>query len=307
MRALQGWFALFCAIGLGGASPASAAITDYPFRVVTRGAATDYQVVAENNGPSPISVRVDLTGNNYSSDRQWPVTTVVPPNASLALGRIYGGVRPDVIFDYSYHFGRLDAVEDGNALYRLPFEEGRGFEISQAYGGKLTSHGSPALMYAVDFAMPSGSPVMAARAGVVVDVTLRFTEGAADISFVDKANTIAVVHDDGTVAEYAHLSPGPANVAVGQRVAAGELLGYSGSTGYSAEPHLHFIVSRPVVNNGKVMRVSVPVQFYAGDPAMRFSVRMGTTVWANYGAAVTAGRAARANAVGNAVNSSRGL
>jgi murein DD-endopeptidase MepM/ murein hydrolase activator NlpD len=102
------------------------------------------------------------------------------------------------------------------------------------------------------------------------------------MSYIDKANTVAIVHDDGTVAEYAHLSPGPDSVKPGQRVAAGELLGYSGNTGYSSGPHLHFIVSRPTVADGKVTRVSVPIQFYANDPAVRFSAQAGTTLTANY-------------------------
>jgi hypothetical protein len=133
--------------------------------------------------------------------------------------------------------------------------------------------------------MPAGSLVTAARAGVVVDVTLRYQEGGYDIRNLDRANSVTVVHDDGTVAEYAHLSPGPALVAPGQRVAAGEPLGTSGNTGYSGEAHLHFIVTHPVVSDGQVSRVSVPVLFYAGNPAVRFSAQMGTTVRADYGGA----------------------
>lgn len=288
MSILPRWSVLVFA--LLGCGPAAAAIADYPFRIVTRGTGADYQVAAENDGPAPITVRVEVSGKSISSDREWPVTAVVPPHTSLPLGRVYSEDRSDAgftaRFDYSFHFGRLEAVQDADAAYRLPFEDGRGFQVSQAYGGKLTSHDHGPLMHAVDFAMPAGSAVTAARAGVVVDVTLRYSEGGFDPRLIDRANTVTVVHDDGTVAEYAHLSPGPAVVALGERVSAGDLLGYSGSTGYSSEPHLHFIVTHNVISDGKVIRVSLPVQFYTSDPAVRFSAQAGTTVWATYRAGI---------------------
>jgi murein DD-endopeptidase MepM/ murein hydrolase activator NlpD len=284
MRGLLGCFALLGV--LLGAFPAFAAVTDYPFRLITKPSGQDQQLIAENNGPAPITVHVTLTGENYASDRTWPITTVVPAYTALPLGRVFAaektGTGYNFLFRYSHHFGRIDAVHNPDAVYRLPYEEGQGYPVSQAYGAKLTSHNNRENLYAVDFAMPAGTAVVAARAGIVIDATLRHTEGGYDIKFLDKANTVAIAHDDGTVAEYAHLSPGPEVVKLGQRVAAGELLGYSGSTGYSSGPHLHFIVSRPILNDGKVTRLSVPVLFYANDPAIRFSAQTGDVLTANY-------------------------
>ena len=284
MRALLRCFAFLGA--LISAIPAIAAVSDYPFRLVTRADGADQQLVAQNNGPAPITVYVTLTGENFASDHEWPITTVVPPYTAQPLGRVYAAEKNaggyNFLFRYSHHFGRIDATPDPEAVYRLPYEDGQGYPISQAYGGKLTSHNNRENLYAVDFAMPVGTPVLAARAGIVVDATLRHREGGYDIKYLDKANTVAIAHDDGTVAEYAHLSPGPEMVKVGERVEAGALVGYSGSTGYSSGPHLHFIVSRPTVNDGKVTRVSLPVLFYSSDPAVRFSAQAGTTVIANY-------------------------
>jgi murein DD-endopeptidase MepM/ murein hydrolase activator NlpD len=286
MRAFLGWFAFLGALMAGAAFPAFAAITDYPFRLSTKAQGAEQELVAENDGPAPITVYVTLTGENFASDRTWPATVMVPPYTALPLGRVFVADRAaggyNFLFRYSHHFGRVDAVHDPLAAYRLPFAEGQSFAVTQAYGGRLTSHNNRENLYAIDFAMPVGTPVVAARGGIVIDATLRHEEGGFDMRFLDKANTVAVVHDDGTVAEYAHLSHGADQVRVGQRVAAGDLIGHSGNTGYTSGPHLHFIVSKPAVAEGKVTRQSVPVAFYAGEPAMRFSAQTGATVTANY-------------------------
>jgi murein DD-endopeptidase MepM/ murein hydrolase activator NlpD len=278
--------AILCALCAGAVASAQASVTDYPFRLVTRPQAHQQELVAENEGPSPITVHATVTGENFASDRIWPATVVVPPYTSMPLGRVFAADKAtgaySFLFRYSHHFGKLDAVHEPDALYRLPFRDGEAYAITQAHGGRLTSHNNRENLYAIDFAMPKGSAVVAARSGVVIDVTLRHQEGGFDPSFLDKANTIAVAHDDGTVAEYAHLSPGPEFVKAGQRVSAGDMLGYSGNTGYSSGPHLHFIVSKPTVADGKVTRTSIPVTFYANDPPVRFSAQAGTTVTANY-------------------------
>ena len=292
MRALLGVVAVLGAWLAGVSFPAFSAITDYPFRLVTRAQGAEQELVAENDGPAPISVYVTLSGENFASDRTWPVSVVVPPQTAMPLGRVYAADKNaggyNFLFRYSHHFGRLDAVHDSTAVYRLPYVDGQAYTITQAYGARLTSHNNRENLYAVDFAMPRGTPILAARAGVVIDSTLRHAEGGYDVRFLDKANTVAVVHDDGTVAEYAHLSQGTEVVRLGQRVVAGELIGYSGNTGYSSGPHLHFIVSKPSLSDGKITRESVPVSFYASDPTARFSAQTGSTITANYqsGAAV---------------------
>jgi murein DD-endopeptidase MepM/ murein hydrolase activator NlpD len=283
VRTYLGFLALLSA--LLACVPAFAGVTDYPFRLVTKPAGNEQQLVAQNDGPAPITVHVTLSGENFGSDRAWPLTTIVAPYSSVPLGRVFAADKTaggyNFLFKYSHHFGRADASPDAGAVYRLPFEDGNSYSVTQAFGSKLSSHNNRENLYAVDFAMPIGSPVVAARAGTVIDVTLGYDEGGYDMRFLDKANTVAVVHDDGTVAEYAHLSRGPALVKPGQRVAAGTLLGYSGNSGYTSGPHLHFIVSKPEVHEGKVSRVSIPVVFYGNEPGMRFSATTGTRVTAS--------------------------
>lgn len=57
-----------------------------------------------------------------------------------------------------------------------------------------------------------------------------------------KANQVTVRHADGLVSRYAHLKKGSVKVKVGDKVSCGQLLGYVGSSGKSARPHLHFEV-----------------------------------------------------------------
>ena len=88
------------------------------------------------------------------------MTAVVPPYTALPLGRIYAADKPsgsyNFLFRYSHHFGRSDAVHDPDAVYRLPFEEGQSYAVTQAHGGRLTSHNNRENLYAVDFANAYG-------------------------------------------------------------------------------------------------------------------------------------------------------
>lgn len=79
-----------------------------------------------------------------------------------------------------------------------------------------------------DFPAPSGTPVRAARAGVVT--VTRWLEGYG--------NTIAVKHELGASTVYGHLAA--MLVKPGQRVAVGQTLGHVGATGSATGPHLHF-------------------------------------------------------------------
>jgi murein DD-endopeptidase MepM/ murein hydrolase activator NlpD len=98
----------------------------------------------------------------------------------------------------------------------------------QIYGGK--GHN------AVDMAAPTGTPVKAAKGGVVLGT------GNTDTTCPNASygKWIFIKHENGLSTLYAHLS----NISVsgGQSVEAGEVVGYSGNTGYSTGPHLHFSV-----------------------------------------------------------------
>jgi murein DD-endopeptidase MepM/ murein hydrolase activator NlpD len=176
-------------------------------------------------------------------------------------------------------------------LYRVPWPEGLSFMFTQAPHGRITSHFTKATLYAVDIGMPEGVAVLAARAGVVEALESEQGDGA-DETLTYEGNFVRIRHDDGTAAIYAHLRHRSIVVAPGARVAAGQLLGYSGATGDVVEPHLHFAVTRMQTNSaGWREEVSVPVTFYVGAPPLAFAPRAAVRVTANYSSAAEAPRA----------------
>ncbi|MFT3981724.1 MAG: M23 family metallopeptidase [Ferruginibacter sp.] len=124
-------------------------------------------------------------------------------------------------------------------VYDLPFESGQSFRVVQGYGG-LFSHKNTA---AIDFAMPVGTPVLAARGGTIYAYKDEFEEGGPLPGYRNKANFIMIRHDDGSYGCYWHLKKNGVLVKSG-RVEKGQLIGLSGATGFVLRPHLHFSVKR---------------------------------------------------------------
>lgn len=132
-------------------------------------------------------------------------------------------------------------VPDGEFVYVLPFKPGQSFRVSQGYGGNYSHTGES--YFSIDFAMSEGTPVCAARAGVVYHVTDHFSEGGTHPSYKPKGNAVRVLHSDDTIACYLHLDHRGARVRPGDFVVAGEVIGVAGNTGWSQGPHLHFHVA----------------------------------------------------------------
>ncbi|MGQ4434952.1 MULTISPECIES: M23 family metallopeptidase [unclassified Streptomyces] len=104
-----------------------------------------------------------------------------------------------------------------------------------------------------DFAVPSGTNVVAAHGGTVVKAG---GNGAGDGPAY--GNAIVIKHGNGTYSQYAHLSR--IDVRVGQVVKTGQHIARSGNTGNSTGPHLHFEI-RTTANYGSAID---PVSFLRG-------------------------------------------
>lgn len=90
----------------------------------------------------------------------------------------------------------------------------------------------------LDVAAPMFTPVVAAAPGQVVTV------GRAYVAFGDTAVVVIVAHGSNVSTLYGHLDDRRwPPVAVGQRVIAGQVVGYVGMTGWTTGPHLHFMVT----------------------------------------------------------------
>lgn len=134
----------------------------------------------------------------------------------------------------------LDLPPDPPDGFYLPLECGTTATVSQGNQSAFSHNGASA--YAFDFALGIGTP-MVAMAGGTVRFVYDLTEpgdpcyDGGDASCINEANYVFVEHADGTQTLYAHLSQ--VAVSVGQVVARGEIVGFSGSTGYSTGPHAH--------------------------------------------------------------------
>ena len=156
-------------------------------------------------------------------------------------------------YRFTYYFGDpANIFHDDSYVYRLPFKEGKKYRVSQSQNGKFT-HNSDKSRFAIDFRLKVGDPVHAAREGLVVRIQDKFKEHGGK-KFIKKANFIMIQHGDGTISSYIHLDYKGVLVDVGDHVEKGQLIGYSGLTGFTRGPHLHFVVH-------KQKSISVPIFF----------------------------------------------
>jgi murein DD-endopeptidase MepM/ murein hydrolase activator NlpD len=128
--------------------------------------------------------------------------------------------------------------DDSSFIYQLPFEPGKKRLIVQGYFGAF-SHKERA---ALDFKMPKGSKVLAAREGVVIRLREEGDKGGLKSEYRQFGNFVVIQHADNSRSGYWHLQKEGVLVTVGDTVKQGQQIGWSGNTGYTAFPHLHFIV-----------------------------------------------------------------
>jgi murein DD-endopeptidase MepM/ murein hydrolase activator NlpD len=205
------------------------------------------EVIAQNTyyGPVQLGYRLRPVDNVALGTPTSGLATLEARSDTTLL--TVGKQKADVPIEFAYEVrilpGRPDAMHAPDEPYRLPYALGRSFRVSQAFPASVT-HRDLASQHAIDFEMPVGTNVFAARGGVVIEVVHEHFESGTDAADAARANIVRVLHDDGTMALYAHLNWNSIRVVPGQRVARGEYLADSGNTGFTTGPHLHFAVQR---------------------------------------------------------------
>lgn len=217
------------------------------------------EIHVRNQNYYSVTLEVDFDLENLVAGRAIPFTEILPPKSDQKLTDLKVRNKDEswgFQTSYGFHMGDIFAQHNNSYIYRLPYRLGTEHRVGQSYNGSFSHTGSVA--YSIDFDMPEGTGIYSARSGVVVAVQELFKEGGETEYFKDKANYITVVHNDGTFSEYSHLRYDGAIVTEGQRIRTGQLIGYSGSTGYATGPHLHFNVKK-AVKGGEF--ITIPVEF----------------------------------------------
>ena len=131
------------------------------------------------------------------------------------------------------------------ALMKTPIN---GASLSSGYG--MRKHpilGYDRLHQGVDFAAPTGTPIMAAGTGFIEKIGMNGGAG----------NYIKIKHINGYKTAYGHMNKFAAGLKKGSKVTQGQTIGFVGSTGMSTGPHLHYEV---IFNNKKInpMKMKLP-------------------------------------------------
>jgi murein DD-endopeptidase MepM/ murein hydrolase activator NlpD len=211
----------------------------------------------------PITHYLTAVTHNLVSDKTLPVSFTLNSPGKYSLFK-FKKIQKNSHFSYQYehfaHVGDPNAQHNNDYIYRLPFSDGQSFKVTQGYIGTRTHFGPD--KYATDFSMPEGTLVIAARSGLVVHTKSDSDKGGPSEMYANDANFIQILHDDGTIGEYLHLKFEGILVHVGDKVEVGQSIGYSGNTGNTSGPHLHFEVAVATYKpTNKKLKQTIPVSF----------------------------------------------
>ena len=218
---------------------------------------------AKNLREYPITYTLRIRTRNLSVNGPKTVTRTLEANQServMVLSQDSEQSRGDYRYTFDWTVGDKDAIHDDDHLYSLPYTSGKSYRILQGYGSRFSHTGLEE--FAIDLDMPIGTPVHAARSGIVARVEESHSKGCWQDGCGAFSNFIVILHSDGTTGEYYHLKKNGALVDVGDSVAQGQRIGYSGNTGHTTMPHLHFAVYR-AADWGNTQ--SIPVRFQGTD------------------------------------------
>ncbi len=223
----------------------------------------DQKLLASNMSRVPLTFSIQFDTRRYLVDGPAQSTWTLPAGHSLVLPvteRSDARMHDRRSLQCQWTIGNKDAAHDEEQVYMLPYASGHSYRVLQGFGSRFSHTGTE--QFAVDFKMNEGTPVHAARSGIVARIEESNSRGCWNDECAGQANYIVILHDDETTGEYYHLQQNGVLVEAGDTVSAGQPIGLSGNTGHSALPHLHFGVYR-AIDRGKEQ--SVPFRFLSAD------------------------------------------
>jgi murein DD-endopeptidase MepM/ murein hydrolase activator NlpD len=234
---------------------------------------------ANNEELYPVSVFIQFELTNLLFSEGVRNVFVLPPKSEkfkigeLTPGEENGSSR----FKYKYisTMGNVTVkTYDTTFEYDLPFEKGKSYKLSQGYNGRFSHKNENAL----DFLMPEGAPVLAAREGIVVKIIQHNTESCTGVECKKYNNYVIIMHSDGTFAEYVHIKYNGSAVKPGDSVKRGDIIAYSGNVGLSSGPHLHFSCFLAEFGKWKTLET----KFRVADGTISSVLNEGTIYTRNY-------------------------
>lgn len=212
-------------------------------------------IFVDNDEYCPVSVQLNLKLTNMKSTegnnkifvvpartKKHKITEVLISNQKKAFG--FG-------LETTIGLGDNDLkTYDENFKYSLPYKKGAAYTITQGYNGKYTHQNENSL----DFDMPVGVEICAVREGIVVKTEDNNNKHCMDEKCKEYDNYILIYQPDGTFASYSHLKKKGVLVKEGDKIIAGQVIGYSGFVGYASGPHLHFDISTFNLKNQKTVK-----------------------------------------------------
>jgi len=201
----------------------------------------------------------------YTSKEALPFKVVLKPKEKRSIVKLVNSDKKKAVGHFKSHLswskGAVDARPNLDFIYALPFKDLQ--RVSQGFNGN-TSHKGNA-KYAVDFALPLGTEVYAARAGKVVEIVQEHNQHGMSLKMRQFANYLIIEHEDKTLGRYFHLSQNGVKVKLGSLVKQGDLIAISGDTGRTSGAHLHFVVTKAEVYKEGYRSVSVPIKFLCSE------------------------------------------
>lgn len=276
-------------INIEGALPASISQIEMPLPPIVAAANLPLPKIVIAAPPSPVSRFVHYEGSIHGSLFESAMAHGVPVAMLTEMIKIFSydvdfqrDIQPDDHFELMFERGADKRFNDAKLLYASMILSGKeiklyryadqqggidyytpagesakkallktpvdGAKISSGFGMRF----HPILHYStqhkgIDFAVMSGTPVMAAGSGTI---DYAGTNGSYGVY-------VRIKHDGSHETAYGHLSRLAKGIRPGAHVSQGQIVAYSGSTGRSTGPHLHYEV---LVNESQVNPMSVKFQ-----------------------------------------------